>query len=240
MTLLEELALMTAEGNTLHLPDPSEHKLGHYPELKKLLIKAGGTYKRSAFVFPMEPAEKVKARLLNGEANPETDAKKFQYFPTPPEVAEKAFELAGVNLSSSVRVLEPSAGQGHLLEELYGELELVLVEIMPQNIEALRRKGYDPIEGDFLDFSEDDLGGPFDLVLMNPPFSKLQDVDHVRRAYDLLKPGGVLVSIMSPSWTFNSQNKAVAFRAWVEDRDAIVEELEEGAFKASGTMVHQK
>jgi hypothetical protein len=44
------------------------------------------------------------------------------------------------------------------------------------------------------DFMEMPAAGEFDRVLMNPPFEKQQDIDHVRRAFDHLKPGGRLSS----------------------------------------------
>ena len=36
----------------------------------------------------------------------------------------------------------------------------------------------------------------YDRIIMNPPFSNRQDAEHVRHAYDLLKPNGRIVAIM--------------------------------------------
>ena len=47
---------------------------------------------------------------------------------------------------------------------------------------------------------------------MNPPFSNRQDAEHVRHAYDLLKPNGRIVAIMGEGVFFGSDKKAVEFR----------------------------
>jgi hypothetical protein len=44
------------------------------------------------------------------------------------------------------------------------------------------------IEGDFLALNPADFA-PFDRIVMNPPFDRGRDCDHVRHAYEFLKPG---------------------------------------------------
>jgi type I restriction-modification system DNA methylase subunit len=79
--------------------------------------------------------------------------------------------------------------------------------------------------------------GTFDRIIANPPFRNGQDVDHVRHMYGLLKPGGVLVTVMSPAWQYRADRKYADFRAWLERLDHEVENLPEGTFKTSGTNV---
>ena len=71
---------------------------------------------------------------------------------------------------------------------------------------------------------------------MNPPFENHQDIQHVEHAYSLLKPGGRLVSIMSPAFTFQTTRAPAAFRKLAE-RLGRWEELPVGSFKDSGTRV---
>ena len=77
----------------------------------------------------------------------------------------------------------------------------------------------------------------FDRVVMNPPFSRQADIDHVTHAARFLKPGGRMVAIMSAGTIFRQNSKAVAFRGWLEALGGTLEDLPDGAFKASGTMV---
>jgi type I restriction-modification system DNA methylase subunit len=79
--------------------------------------------------------------------------------------------------------------------------------------------------------------GDFDRIIANPPFCGGQDVDHVRHMYHLLKPNGILVTVMSPAWQYRMDSKHAEFRAWLEQLDQEVEDLPEGTFKCSGTNV---
>lgn len=47
------------------------------------------------------------------------------------------------------------------------------------------------------DFTELDTTLRFDAVIMNPPFSRRQDVRHITKAMSMLKPGGRLAAIAS-------------------------------------------
>lgn len=74
-------------------------------------------------------------------------------------------------------------------------------------------------------------------IVMNPPFTRFQDIDHIRHAYDLLDEGGILVSVASESPFFRSEKKAVEFRAFLDEARAEVIRLETGAFHESGTEI---
>jgi len=76
-----------------------------------------------------------------------------------------------------------------------------------------------------------------EVILMNPPFEQLVDTEHVRHAYELLLPGGRLISVMSMSSFFNSYTKAKEFREWLETVGGAMEKLPEGSFVPSGTGV---
>ncbi len=80
-------------------------------------------------------------------------------------------------------------------------------------------------------------GSGFDRVLMNPPFEKGQDAEHVMRAHALLAPGGWLIAIMSPGPFFRSDAKAVDFRDWFASRRGAKMDLPADSFKESGTGV---
>jgi 2'-5' RNA ligase len=76
----------------------------------------------------------------------------------------------------------------------------------------------------------DETPGTYDRIVMNPPFERGQDMDHVRHAFDLLKPGGRMVAIMSEGSFSRSDRKATEFRDWLEAQGGENEKLPAGSF----------
>ena len=151
----------------------------------------------------------------------------LDFFPTPVAVTEEM--LAAADIRPGMGVLEPSAGMGHIADRIREKgVEPVVAELEPQKRELLEAKGYEVIGKDFMkDIPE---GESFDRIVMNPPFSKRQDTEHVRRAYDLLNPGGKLVAIVSEGSFFGKDKKASEFRDWLEEVGGTSEKLAEGSF----------
>src|SRR5690606_24654585 len=52
--------------------------------------------------------------------------------------------------------------------------------------------------------------------IMNPPFSKNRDIKHVKKAFNLLAPGGKMVAIMGNHFTFANDKEYVEFRDWLD------------------------
>lgn len=228
--LLESISRMIPNGNRLELP--ADEQFANYPQVKKALIDAGGKYKKCGFVFTNDASE-VQARLVGGEAI--NDKKKYQFFATPHALALQLVDMADIH--SGDLCLEPSAGQGAISDLILQRTgSCSVVELMPENIRVLWRKGYHPIEGDFL-AKKPETFGRFSRIVANPPFTKNQDIDHIRHMYLMLRPGGKLVSVASKSWTFGSQKKQVAFREWLEEVGATTTDVPAGAFKESGTSI---
>lgn len=233
--LKEDLKNLVCEGNIAKLPIAP---LNNYRELKNILLKACGKYQRNTFIFPFS-AQVVINRLLIGEI---IDFKKeFQFFETPEKIADyMTSQIIGL-LDDNIEFLEPQAGRGALINavlKIRPNVNVTAIELSDLNHEILKEL-YPNInlkKADFL--SENFEGKKFDLIVANPPFSKNQDIDHVKKMYSLLKKGGQLITIMSTSWTFGSQKKQVEFKNWLENEvfgDII--ENGQGAFKTSGTMV---
>lgn len=57
------------------------------------------------------------------------------------------------------------------------------------------------------------------------------------RMWEHLKEGGKLVAIMSPHFTHSEDKKSKEFRQLLQDVGAEVHEIDEGAFKDSGTNI---
>jgi hypothetical protein len=225
--LINSISKMIPIGNRLELP--KDEVFRNYKQVKSALLTAGGKYKRCGFEFSDE-AKVVQDRLIGGEVI--NDKKKYQFFATPIELVNKLVYMAGIDLDHEC--LEPSAGQGAIADIVKCiSKSCVVVELMPENIKVLKRKGYSPIEGDFLEKNLDS----YDRIVANPPFTKNQDIDHIRHMHSMLKPGGKLVSVAGKSWISGSQKKQVAFREWLDDMGGIVTDVPAGTFKESGTSI---
>lgn len=228
--LLASIAMMIPNGNRLELP---ETKLGNYVQVKKVLLNAGGKYKKNGFEFN-ENADDIQSRLTGGELI--NDIKKFQFYPTPTNLAHRMVEMADIKKGQSV--LEPSAGHGAIAALMADKGAFTcVIELMPENIKILKGIGFaDAIEQDFLTTTVD-VTGRFDRIIANPPFSNNQDIDHIKHMFSLLEDGGRIVTIASRSWVTGKQKKQIAFKEWLSSIKAYIEEIDPGIFKSSGTNV---
>lgn len=175
-----------------------------------------------------------------------TPARNFGLFETNEETAAKLFDRLPFTLEGK-SVLEPSAGRGNLadLARRKGAARVQCVEVQHGLAAELRLKGHAVREGDFLKMSPADLG-TFDVIVMNPPFDRGRDCDHVRHALQFLKPGGCLVAIMSAGTEFREDNRTASLRALLAkmdpadrwDRRGMFRDLPPGSFAHAGTNVN--
>ena len=77
----------------------------------------------------------------------------------------------------------------------------------------------------------------YDRVLMNPPFGRQADIRHVTHALGFVKPGGMVVAVMSAGTEFRQDKTATAFREMVEARGGRLERLPDDAFAGAGISV---
>ena len=236
MTKQEVLQKCTVEGMVVKLP-PGQLDRKIYVEVKKALELIGGKWKGNkiaGFIFSSDPADLLN-QISRGEKR--NLKKEFQFFETPSELADRLVVLADINPFHTI--LEPSAGQGAIIEAVerklgIGEGTILAIELMDVNCSILKKKGYHPEQGDFLTIPNQPI---YDRIIANPPFSKNQDIDHIRRMFELLKLGGKIVSVASNHWKDSSNKKETKFRSWLKDLNAEVLEIEAGTFKKSGTNI---
>lgn len=111
----------------------------------------------------------------------------FQFYPTPPYLAVRAWRK--FKNRDFARVLEPSAGDGALAEgnpKFCGDyhrraIPIDCCEIDISKHPVLRAKDFNVVGVDFMQFSS---GSTYSHVLMNPPFA--EGAAHVLKAWDLV------------------------------------------------------
>lgn len=224
--VIEVLAKSNVEGNTLKLTQQLDRDL--YLKVNKVLKAIGGKWvsAKRRHVFESDVEDILQNIILTGEY---TDTKtEFQFFPTPEALAEQLVEEAEIRGGEAC--LEPSAGRGNIAKFMPG---CDCIELNPENREFLIENGFNVIAEDFMTF---DSAKNYDVIVMNPPFSKQQDIAHVTKAISIAKR--CVIAVMSASVLFRTDNRTTDFRAFVEFFGGTIEPLPEKAFKESGTMVN--
>jgi hypothetical protein len=235
-TVLAILGSANIDGKVLRLTcGQVDRKL--YVEVDDVLRNLGGKWNRKlgGHEFADDPRDALDDVLLTGSY---ARLDRLGYFPTPPELADQLVKHADID--PTMTVLEPSAGQGALCEALVRlgipTGHIWTCEALEQNRRVLEQKRYTCTPPhDFLSWPVSD-AVQFDRCVMNPPFARQQDIDHVLHAWRFLKPGGVLASIMAAGVTFRGDRKATEFRAFVE-QNGWIRPNPPGSFRASGTDV---
>ena len=241
---LANITTKSQADDVLTIPkNASDESLERYSK-REAIVKIGITS-----VDELKETRQKVAQLLedyhdaNPDSKPDEQSKEIEqkireligakipgFFPTP-EVAIKKL-LDGLEIDSSMRILEPSAGKGDIadyLKKLAPQATLDVCEINFRLREILEMKGHKVVASDFMEYNVAD----YDLIVMNPPFEKSQDIDHVFHAFDLLKPGGKLIAIMSEGPFFRSGRKESNFREWLKSNVALVSEPIKETFKSS-------
>jgi hypothetical protein len=193
----EVLQHCTVEGLVVKLPDVQlDRKV--YQEVAKSLELIVGKWKtgKKGFLFAEDPTELLDQLCDTGNQNLKKD---YQFFESPESLAEYLVELADIN-SPDLMVLEPSAGQGAIVKAILKhdpELIVHAYELMGINRTFLSRiKDCIVLGEDYL--TSDTVN--FDRIVANPPFSKNQDIDHIKKMYRNLKREGRLVTCASNAW----------------------------------------
>ena len=244
---LAALACATVTDRTVVLPGQLDP--GTYREVDQALRAIGGKWNRraAAHTFTTDPRPGLEATLAVGRRL-QSAQQATAWWPTPPDlagrVARLAREAAGPLGRGEGMVLDPSAGEGALLDavrRLAPDASLAGIEPDPARVEVLTGKGY-PVLGDrFETFSESDFRAlRFDGIIMNPPYSLPGDPNawatHLELALTLLAGHGRLVAVLPRSVVdragarFEGLRELVQRRGWVDD-------LPDGTFREAGTSV---
>lgn len=169
-----------------------------------------------------------------------TPAKNFGFFPTPPALADSIIEQAALHRGDGLTVLEPSAGTGALAIRAAKKGAIVdCIEVQTDlALQIIAQRRFRRVIGsDFLAI-DPATTGLYDRVIMNPPFDRERDIDHVVHALKFLKDDGFLIAIMSAHTEFAESRKAKAFRDMITKMSGQFRDNPAGSFSSVGTNVN--
>lgn len=221
------------EDKVLYLPGQLSREL--YEKVNMVITGLGGKWNKKIGGHELEydMSEELSNIIKIGVYY---DWKKdTQFYPTPLTVLRETDHFIPFDADDHITILDPSAGQGAILDYLREEFpnaELYAVEINPLHIGGLREKGYKTICKDFMEYHPDIR---FDLIVMNPPFD--EGIQHIMHAYDLLKNGGAVVSVIDGGIKFRQDGKYRIWNKFIKEKYYSMLDLPQGAFKSSGTGV---
>lgn len=182
---------------------------------------------------------------------------RMSYWPTPADVADDLmyFVLESWHrLGDGLRVLEPSAGEGHLVRAIRSRLpEAHITAVEPDPVRAARLRDQPAGADEVIQSTLEDYtaaaaaayaaGGwqPFDLAIANPPFT-LPDrpqawAEHLLAMYHdphLLAPGAVIAAVVPHIALTGTSRLVRAVRALTPSG---AEACERGAFATVGARV---
>lgn len=224
--IIQLLSKCEVNENSLKITEQLDRKT--YAQLNKVLTAIGGKWnaKQKLHIFEEDVQDMIENIINTGEYS--CIKKDFQFFPTPPKLAEKIVALAQINPDDIC--LEPSAGTGNIATLLPN---CDCIELHENNRKTLVEKGLNLIYDDFLTFQPEK---KYDIIVMNPPFAKEQDIEHITKAISIAEKK--VVAIASASVLYKQTKKMQAFRDLVSSYNGTIEELPSESFKESGTNVN--
>ena len=176
-------------------------------------VECFDTLLQSAVIPPDPNAIRLRDMLYRAKMYQKGD---IQF--TPPELAKELVGLAGGRAGS--RVLVREAGFGTCTDAAKEVTDHVdCIERMTDFCEILKLKKHNVIGNDLLTAETAPI---YDAVVMNPPFS--EECEHIKRAFDFLRPGGSLVAVCSSSIQWKSTRKYEQFRDWLSEHTHSIDE----------------
>lgn len=139
-------------------------------------------------------------------------------------------------------ILEPSAGEGDMLDELVPRLSfdflrenVLCVELNEEKANICKSKNYPTLHADFLKY--DFKGKKFDIIIAAPPFINNVDVEHIQKMYSLLNTYGIIVTLTSPYWVTNNEIHQIAFRNFLKNINYSLTMVPDNTFIEKGKSV---
>lgn len=168
--------------------------------------------------------ENMIERLNRGEdivSKDEREREKSQSYYTRKYAVRYLQEFLQSNLyeEDKIIILDPAAGEGRLIDGLnVPKSSIWAVEPDKKCCELLKQKGYEHVINTTFEVAvAANLIPTPTHIIMNPPFSKQQDIKFYNLACRLLKDGGVISAIISENSIYEELNKIEQYGLYLDD-----------------------
>ncbi len=225
---------VTVQDGAVKLPAELARPL--YVAVNKALAAIGGRWdrRRAGHVFPagVDPADRLAELLGTGKA---TSARAAGFFETPPQLVAELVAVAQIlpRAPCARAVRRRTARSPSACSRSSAPTTSPSSNCSTSTAASYAACGQNPIQAGFLTA---DLDGPFDRIVMNPPFDQRQDVRHVAHAFSLLAPGGRLVAVMAEGVTYRDDRPPANIRALIDAHGSVTTNPAR-SFAASGTDI---
>lgn len=197
--------------------------------LKQELIKC---YKQ---LISDESFEQKQESKSNFDIKYLTDGNNKDFFPTPTSLSGQM--IACVKWHKVKTILEPSAGKGDICDAImhykdkkyYNKPNIDCIELDMNLRLILKGKGYRVVQDDFMAYQTNKR---YDLIIMNPPFSK--GAEHIMKAIEMQEIyGGQIVCLLNAETLINPYtNLRKLLLKKIKDHKAVVKYIK-SPFKKS-------
>lgn len=155
---------------------------------------------------------------------------------TPTDIVELMIKMA--KLEKGMTVLDPCIGDGKIYSILKKVTDNVIgIEMHPDLFEiSVSKAGWNCMLGNFLKTTPEDMGcGKVDVVIMNPPFSKLGALKFVQHAVNnWIVPNGKCVSVVPQYVLDNGEGR----KPWLDDHSWCSRILPKHIFAPDARTLH--
>lgn len=232
------------------LSDAKEHGAAYYQGIELRRFKNGNAH----LIFDPETLREINLALAEfyGDVLPDSPeeapkrrtgtavSKDLAFYATPAAVADRV--VASLHLQRGAAILEPSCGDGRLIDAILRSDQSARVtgcEYDAERAQECRAKGYHVHRANFLETAPNPV---FDAVIMNPPFAGKHWRKHLDHARKFLKPrdpetgrgGGSLVCILPASAFYDGH---LSDLIGADRYNQAWEDLPTASFAESGTNV---
>lgn len=149
---------------------------------------------------------------------------------TSPEVVDLIFNQIDYP-KDYFKVLEPSAGEGILLDYILPKLPNILqvdvIELNSDKVDKLKSKGYNVIGRDYMNTK---ITTPYNLILACPPFRDNVNLEHIQKMYNEVVEGGTILTLCNTQLINDNTEKSIQFRKFLNSVNYSITMLPDNSF----------